>query len=398
MTLANHDIERQVAEAVTSDPNQIKVLVMSRTPAIGQAMAEEMERDPAVSGSISHGTLSAILKQGVVNWSTVDFAVFEISDSLENDTAAVRSLLARIDTHLQIIAMSAAPITADITEALSAAGVTEILPVKAKPETPSAPAAPSAPETAAKGDVTIVMRARGGAGATTLAVNLAVAQAQNAPAGRTALVDLDIQNGTVALMLDLPDSTEASTLIKGQTDPDAQFLDRAMLRHESGMDVLCAPDIFAPLSALNVAMVAQLMTQLKSRYDHVIVDMPQAMVEWVEPLMDAASRVLVISDTTLPSVKRTRRLVDLIGEDHMTLPVRIVINGQARPRVKSSATTEIERLIGRPLNNWIPADPKAARRATDMGVPLQIGAKRSATSRAIAAFAQSIFNASEGSK
>lgn len=419
MTLATHDLERQVAEAVTA-PASARVLVVAHSPTVGATMLAEMQTDAAVRGSLAETTLSEALAQGEHVWQALDFVVFELGGDPASDLEAVRSLKAREDCALHCIAMARDTLTADLRTALTDAGVAEIIALPPRrdeqpkaPEEPlhapvqqldastMLPPAPATQETAPthmaptarepQGHLTVLLRARGGAGATTLAVNLAAAQADVTGAGRVALLDLDIQNGAVALAMDLPDSTEATALVTGETKLTTAFLDRALVRHTCGVDVLTAPDIFAPLDALTPAVVTELIAALKGRYDHIIVDMPQAVTEWSLPVLAAASQVIVITDTSLPSVKRTRRLIDLIGEEHMTLPVEVVVNQQQKPLRLSAALRECEALIGRPLRHWIPLDPKTARRASDLGIPLQISAKRSRMARAITTLAARVF-------
>ena len=113
-------------------------------------------------------------------------------------------------------------------------------------------------------------------------------------------------------------------------------------------------------------------------------------MEWIAPILSAASRLLIVTDTSVPSIKQTRRLVDLVGEENMTLPVRIVVNRERKPVFASAAHKEASRLLGRPLAHWIPSDPRAARRAEDMGQPMALISRRSAASRAIGALAEPI--------
>ncbi len=247
-----------------------------------------------------------------------------------------------------------------------------------------------APGRADTGTLTVVLRARGGAGATTLAVNLALGLAQGEAA--TALVDLDIQNGSVGLALDLADSAAHGTWLRGETPADAAFLDRAMIAHSSGLHVLAAPDIFAPLSAITPERIGALLDALTARYGHVVLDLPQAVLDWTAPVLSRAARVLIVTDLTLPSIKRARRLMDLIGEEHMTLPVQVVVNQEKKPLLPSAVQKEAAKLLGQPLTHWIPADPKAARRALDIGVPMALGARRAPAARAIAAMAKSLLS------
>lgn len=257
---------------------------------------------------------------------------------------------------------------------------------------PAEAQAPAAAPQQSGGDITVFLRARGGVGASTLAVNLAAAKAAKSDAGRVALVDLDLQNGAIALMLDLPDSAMASRFARGEVAGDAAFLAEAMVRHDSGIDVLTAPDVFAPLTALSPQGVAGLIAALRARYDHIIIDMPQVVTDWMDPILEASARLLVVSDMSLPSVRRTRRLIDLIGEEHMTLPLKVVMNQEKKPVFSSDAHKEAAQLIGRPLLHWIPAEPRPVRRAMDMGKPLVLSARRSAPAKAITALCATLFS------
>ncbi|WP_372836913.1 AAA family ATPase [Puniceibacterium confluentis] len=271
-------------------------------------------------------------------------------------------------------------------------------PLPAKGGNP-APAPKASPPTAlapvlrpGSGRITAVLRARGGSGASTLAVNLAADLARQGSGGpRVALVDLDIQNGSVAILMDLPDSAEVSKLLSIGAMPDDAFLDRAMTRHASGVDVLAAPDVFAPLSAVTPAMMTALVGLLQQRYDQIVFDMPQAMMDWIEPVLDHAATALLVTDTSVPAIKRTRRLIDILGEEHMTLSVQVVVNREKRPLFLSPAQKEAARLLGRDLAHWIPEDAATARKALDSGVPLLMGARRSRTAKAIQSLGKTLF-------
>ncbi|MGB3244512.1 MAG: P-loop NTPase [Sulfitobacter sp.] len=403
MSFAQNDIQAGAAQIIpepetTPAREKPKVLVVSRTPSIGHAMAGEMAQDSSVAGFVAHGTLGHIVAQGDQDWTAIKFVVFEISDDVQTDLQALASLQEQPQSDLQFVAMTGLPLAPEQSALFEAAGVREILTIdtaqNAAAETATAVGAPvPAPnlQPDSGGKITVILRARGGAGASTLAVNLAVANAGTSGAGKTALVDLDIQNSAISLMMDLPESTAASEMLRGTRSPDAGFLETAMVRHDSGVDVLTAPDVFAPLTALSISAVETLLGALKAQYDTVIIDMPQGIVDWINPVLAHAARVLMVSDTSLPSVKRTRRLLDLIKEEHMTLPVEVVINQHKRPMVMSATLKEVEKLIGRPLNHWIPMDAKAVRRAIDMGQPLQSSAKWSSATRAINALSHTLF-------
>ncbi len=423
MSFAQKNIEHQQSEAVpsVSQPPLTQILIIAQGDRLTAQLAQQMASDDAVQGQTQAGTLAQVVKAGGQGWSMLDFVVFEVSANPAADLAALHALSGH---GLQFVAVSQTPLSPQTNDALLNAGVAQVLVLPApKTDDPVLAVAPQVvadvgpspiadaalptlpepeldaePEADAQtgGSVTVMLRARGGAGATTIAVNLALGLAARTGAGRTALVDLDLQNGSVGLCLDMPESADMTAFVKGHVPADAAFLDKAVQTHASGLDVLTAPDVFAPLTAVSADAVAGLIDMLKTRYDHIVLDMPQAVIDWLEPALDRAARVLVVTDMSVPSIRRTRRLIDLITEDHMTLPIETVVNFEKRPRFPTQAHKEATRLIGRPLTHWVPADVRAARRATDMGVPLQIGAKRSASAKAVASLSQTLFDAKRG--
>lgn len=442
MTYAFNEIERDTAPAPTQCTARMQVFVVAPSEEIGTAVANSMAEDPMVDVHLTLGSLASLVLTGGLDWTACDFLIFHADGDVATTLAAIHCLKGKPDVGMHCIAMVDGPVREEVQARLMAAGVASVLSVPQRtapdaPEVPSAPqraavrsrlhlteplagAAGSAPDVAARvapvlpapgvsdgpavgedgvttdrtGRITTVLRARGGAGASTLAVNLALEIVQSGEP-RVALVDLDIQNGSVATLLDMADSGAMTALMRDGALPDAAFLDRAMVRHDSGIDVLSAPDIFVPMTALTPDMVAALMDALQQRYDRVIVDMPQAMLDWIEPVFERAAQALIVTDTSVPSIKRTRRLMDVLNEEHMTLTVEVVINKEKRPLLLTDSQKEAARLLGRRLDHWIPEDAARARKALDAGVPFQIGAARSKPARAVAGLRKALFPAKQ---
>lgn len=412
MSIAFNEIEHQTAQTATATQDLAQILIIAQSQALLDKLAQNMAGDDDVQGHSLHDDFVNVVDSGTQNWDFLNFVVFEVGNDMMADLNAVRGLLAGHASTLHCVAVSPNQMTETTRDCYLSAGVVEVLVLTQEAEAselttpiaastsqaivgPVAAEVPAKPATSAGGDLTVVMRARGGAGATTVAVNLAIDIAAEAEPGRIALVDLDLQNGSIGLSLDLPESAELTALLRGEKVIEGNFLERAMVPHSSGINVLTSPDVFAPLSAMTPQIVSGLIKELKTRYDHIIFDLPQAIMDWTNPVLAEASRVLIVSDMSVPSVKRVRRLIDLISEEHMTLPIRTVINFEKRPLVPSQVHKEAARLIGQSLDHWIPSDPGAARRAVDMGVPMRLGARRSGTTKAISALRKSLFTKSK---
>jgi pilus assembly protein CpaE len=173
------------------------------------------------------------------------------------------------------------------------------------------------------------------------------------------------------------------------TIPDATFLDQSMAVLPSGLAVLAAPSKFAPLDSLRAEQVAAILDTLRGRFDDIVIDMPRALVRWIEPVVERADEFMVVTDISVSSVRHCRRLLDFLTQDNPGLPVEIVVNHQRRPLFRSRMQREAAKALDRKLDHWLPHDPRAATSAADRGQPLSQSAPRSALGRAMAALAKS---------
>lgn len=242
----------------------------------------------------------------------------------------------------------------------------------------------------------LVGKSRGGVGATSVAVNLALELQKPrrlfgpSSARRVALVDFDVQFGNVGSFLDLEDRGGMLELLRLPDEPDAQAVRHAMLSHPSGLKVLVAPRAAIPLEALDIPRVEAILAALMSEYDYVVADLPPALVPWLEPLIVRAMRLLLVSDLSVPSVACTRRVLDLMREDNPEIATEIVISRERKPLMPRKLHREAAEAIGLPLAHWLPDEPKLARQALDRGEPLSLLAPRCPWTKAVRQIATSI--------
>ena len=242
----------------------------------------------------------------------------------------------------------------------------------------------------------LVAKSRGGVGATSVAVNLALELQKTrrlfgpSRVRRVALVDFDVQFGNAGSFLDLEDRGGMLELLRLRDEPDAQAVRNALLTHPSGLKVLAAPRRAIPLEALDIARVDAILAALMSEYDYVVADLPPALVPWLEPLITRASRLLLVSDLSVPSVSCTRRVLDLMREDNPDIVTDIVVSREKKPMILRRVHREAALAIGLPLAHWLPDEPKLSRQALDRGEPLTLLAPRCAWTRSVRQIAASI--------
>lgn len=239
------------------------------------------------------------------------------------------------------------------------------------------------------GRVVAVSEARGGLGATTLAVNLAHRLLDSRGLLRkernynVAIVDLDIQFGAVASFLDLEPNDAIYQMAKDGVVPDATYLGQTLVEHSSGLNVLTAPRALCPLDALSHRQVAGLVDALRKDFDFVVIDLPRTLVEWIPAVIDRTDRMLLLTDTSVPSVRQARRLIDIYTEEALNLDLRVIVSRETKPIMARRHHKEAEHVLERRFDIWLPDDAKSCRTAVDRGVPIASAAGRSNLARGI---------------
>ncbi len=383
------------------------ILVISPDRNVTDALAATVAGLPNLRMKAETNMLSAI--NGYASKLVVghDVVVFQTDPGNPAEMAAIAALAGKRSAGAIFVALADSSISLAQVRALTDAGVDEVLPIPVAGDDLGARLArigrsgatgnATSGAATATGRVIALAQSRGGIGATTIAVNLADQLTgtrrflrRTPPKRRVALVDLDIQFGTVGTLLDLPEQDTLLQLALDGTIPDANFLEQSMTVLPSGLSVLAAPSKFAPLDALRGDQIAAILDALRQTHDYIVVDLPRALVGWIEPVLNRADTVIVVTDTAVPSIRHCRRLIDFYTNDHATLPVQVIVNHEARPLFRSAAQREAVQALDRKIDHWLPHDPRPARAAIDQGKPLSAVAARAPLTRAIARLAASV--------
>lgn len=378
------------------------VLLISTDAAVGAVVGKAIAGMEGMKLRTEPTTLAGLNGQAAQLAADKDVIIFETTDDETADVEAIRALKAARQAGGVLLALADSGITLSRVRALAEAGVDEVMPLPVAADEVGShvrklidrAALARASEPARRGHLIAVAQARGGVGATTVAVNLAndlVGEPgflNRRPTHSVAIVDLDVQFGSVGAMLDLPEQNALLELALEGTIPDAVFLARTMSSLPNGLKVLPAPSKFMPLDSLQPPQIAAILETLRQTHDFVVVDLPHALGGWLEPVLKRADELIVVSDTSVPSVRHCRRLIDFFTADNPDLPVRVVINHEKRALFASSVQKEVQKALNCKLDHWLPHDPGAARASADRGKPLAQVAPRSQLGKAIARLAR----------
>jgi len=238
------------------------------------------------------------------------------------------------------------------------------------------------------GTVIAVTAGKGGSGKTVVATNLAIALGLRGDPERVAIVDADLQFGDVALLLHIDPVRTIDDLV-GRTDAMSdERLERALLRHESGLRVLPAPVLPIDSGEISPKQIIEVIHRLRSMYDVVVVDTGPVFDDGLVSLLDFADEVITVVDMDLPSVKNGRVALDRLRQIGFDVDeIRLVVN-----RVNSKARfdlVELERSLGLRVSGSIPMDRLVARSVNE-GIPALASSPRSKVARAFRALAETL--------
>ena len=160
-----------------------------------------------------------------------------------------------------------------------------------------------------KGHIVTVFSPKGGAGCTTIAINLAVSLAQRNL--RTVIVDGSLQFGDIEVMLHMKPMTSILDLSDENTELDSDLISSVVQLHRSGVNVLLAPPRPEMAEVVNEGSIKKLLEALRSNYDFIIVDTSSYLTEVSLAILDIADKIVLVTQQSLPSLKSIKRFFDL---------------------------------------------------------------------------------------
>ncbi len=215
-----------------------------------------------------------------------------------------------------------------------------------------------------RGKVFTVVNAKGGTGATTIAVNLAMAL--QAAHGGVALVDV-APLGHTALHMNLKPLFSVVDAIRNLHRLDSSLLESFMTRQEGGLQVLAGPS--SPvISDPSTAEFARLFDLLVGHFRYVVVDASSRMDATTRLVCNLSEMVLLIAHTDVASLWSAARIQQYLGETGTRERIRLVLNRFRK--ITGFSEADVEAAAGIKLLWKIPNHYFAISTAIDRGVPM----------------------------
>jgi pilus assembly protein CpaE len=218
---------------------------------------------------------------------------------------------------------------------------------------------------AAKGQIIGVIGAKGGVGATTLAVSLSAVLAREAP-GETLLADFHLAHGDAAMLLAAEPRFSVVDALENTQRLDEAYFRGLVVQVKKGPDLLASSDRHV-VGSPAADRVRALVDFAARTYRFVVLDVPRADLTMLDGL-EAAHRLVLVVNHELPAIRSATRLVDTLGQRYGKDRLVLVLN--RFDKASEIAVQDIEKVVGLPVRYRIPNDYRAAVRALNQGQAL----------------------------
>ncbi len=228
------------------------------------------------------------------------------------------------------------------------------------------------------GRVVVVHAAKGGAGSSTLAANLAAALRTHG--GPVALVDLALWSADQDMLWNLAPVLRIPDVL----GPEGHDLQDALCAHRSGVRILAGPSAPEEAEAVAPQGIPGLLSALALRHPSVVVDTSPGFDEATLRALQCASTILVPVMPELTALRATQRALAIW--ERLDVPLeRVRLCLWDRKTAVDAGLAR--RVLGREVAYRLPWAPAEAHEAINTGEPVAIGRARSPLARGIAGIA-----------
>ena len=215
---------------------------------------------------------------------------------------------------------------------------------------------------------------KGGVGNTTLAIEVAISLAtlKGRRGARIALLDLNLEGGTLADALDIEARFDIHEIASHPERLDNQLIDVFASRHSDRLDVFATLPRRIATSDIAPKMIFAVLDLLASRYDVILIDMPNQHLLWNDNMLQGSDVVVLSGTSTVPALKQLRAKLALLDELKISDSKIVVIVNQCEKSLLGQVLRrkEIDRALpGRHLF-FIRDDVATVRAAANAGRPL----------------------------
>ncbi|MCA3269817.1 MAG: AAA family ATPase [Holosporales bacterium] len=221
-----------------------------------------------------------------------------------------------------------------------------------------------------------VIGVHGGVGTSTIAVNSAYEMAEKFN-HNTAIIDLDVHFGTVALALNKEPSVGFRDALESPSRVDTLFIESALVSVTDRLSVLATEERLDDYVKYNGDAINMLVEKVCNNREYVFLDTPRTLIIRFPQLVTEATFVILVTDLTIVGLRDAVTLLEKIQNISPGKDVKVVLNGVRQNADGQVSLRDFEAEIRRPVSVVLPDAPEFVARALNEGKPVRVVAPQS---------------------
>lgn len=216
------------------------------------------------------------------------------------------------------------------------------------------------------GHVVTFCGAQGGAGTTSIAINLALLLAETTKA-KVALLDLHLQGGEMPVMLGVRPGPGLRIALEDPLRADTLFIERAAITINDRVKLFAAEEDLDAELRITEAGVGHVLGLLRQRFNYIVVDLPVPLVPAIQPVVAISRHVLVMLEAEVTGLRNAHALRTAVTNITGKNRVFTVLNRAGRAGGLPVST--IAKALGGMPDIIIPDLGKGMTQAVNLGAP-----------------------------
>jgi len=238
-----------------------------------------------------------------------------------------------------------------------------------------------------QGKIIAIYSPKGGAGATTLVANLAIAlQSDETP---VAAVDGNLQFGDLSFFFNEQGRNNIVNLASSSEELDVDIINEVIIDHaDSGVKILAAPMRPEHAESVTGEQFGAVLRFLRQMYSYVVVDTTSMLTDITLAVIDACDLLVLITTQDIPSIKNARLFLDLAGGIGLETERIIMVMNRYDKRRSNITPEKVSQNFKQEFAAVIPVEEKLVVPAMDRGVPFMLQNRSHPVARAILLLAE----------
>jgi pilus assembly protein CpaE len=201
---------------------------------------------------------------------------------------------------------------------------------------------PSAPPI---GKTIAFVGARGGAGSSTLAHNVAWCLAEEMLSD-TVILDLDLPFGTASLDFEQDPTSGLMEALASPERLDDVLLDRLLQKHTDRLSLFTAPNLLDRDYDIDDQAFETVIDVVRGSAPTIVVDVPHIWTAWSKRLLQTADTIVITATSDLAAFRNTKNLVDIISAARPNDAPPILVLNQFDPKLSSVQPQQYAEHVG----------------------------------------------------